>query len=57
MNEEKDRASLIHDMACNISQRDREFLKEGYIPIAWLLANLSYEEASFLMYLSQKVEI
>lgn len=43
---QRQRQHLITNLALNVTQRDREMFKQGYVPISWFLANLTYNEAT-----------
>ena len=45
-------AGLILALNSNVLPQDVEMLKKGYVPIHWLLAKLTYEEAAYLRQLS-----
>ena len=48
---QQERNSLLQNLARNVTLEDKKVFGYGYIPISWLLANLTYNEASTIVQL------
>ena len=50
------RTDLIDSIMRNITKKDMEMSAQGYIPISWLLAKLTYTEATIIVKYNDAIE-
>lgn len=53
---QQERNSLLQNLARNATEEDKKGFHYGYIPISWLLANLTYNEASMVVQIIDSFE-